>query len=105
MIPPSEFTILDERRQSGRVSSWNEYLCLQRLSSNEFEISVCGYEILGERDAAGKRRRVLDSAGADQKSETGRIGQTDRKSDIGCRTAVSQIGRISHRPGRSTGTD
>ena len=51
MIPPSEFTILDERRQSGRVSSWNEYLCLQRLSSNEFEISVCGYEILGERDA------------------------------------------------------
>jgi len=51
MIPPSEITILDERRQSGRVSSWNEYLCLRRLSSNEFEISVCGYEILGERDA------------------------------------------------------
>jgi len=51
MIPPSEITILDDRRQFGRVSSWHEYLCLQRLSSNEFEISVCGYEILGERDA------------------------------------------------------
>jgi hypothetical protein len=46
-----EFAIIDERRQSGRVSSWNEYLCLQRLRINEFEISVCGYEILGERDA------------------------------------------------------
>ena len=51
MIPSSEITIIDERRQSGRVSSWNEYLCLQRLSSDEFEISVCGYEVLGERDA------------------------------------------------------
>ena len=51
MILSSEITIIDERRQSGRVSSWNEYLCLQRLSSDEFEISVCGYEVLGERDA------------------------------------------------------
>jgi len=40
--------IIDETEVSTMTGSWTEYLCLRKLSSNRFELSVRGFQILGE---------------------------------------------------------
>jgi hypothetical protein len=44
----SDLKILDEREQIHMTASWTEYLCFQRMEDNRFELSIRGYEILGE---------------------------------------------------------
>jgi hypothetical protein len=41
-------TILDNREGSSLVSSWTEYLCLEKGANNQFMLSVKSYGVLGE---------------------------------------------------------
>jgi antitoxin component YwqK of YwqJK toxin-antitoxin module len=49
-----EVHYIDMRKQSSIVSTWDEYLCVERVSQNtwnakkEFELSIRSYEVLGE---------------------------------------------------------
>ena len=46
-----ELHILEQKTKSSMVSSWTEYLCLQRLAENKFELSMRSYEIIGDPSA------------------------------------------------------
>jgi hypothetical protein len=48
-----ELVVLGTEENSSMVSTWKEFVCLQRLSDARFELSVRGYEVLGE--ASGYR--------------------------------------------------
>jgi len=43
-----EVHILDIRDEPSRVSKCEEYLCVERVSNKEFELSIRSYEILGD---------------------------------------------------------
>jgi antitoxin component YwqK of YwqJK toxin-antitoxin module len=49
-----EIHYIDMRKQSSMVSTWEEYLCVERISQKtwnakvEFELSIRSYEVLGE---------------------------------------------------------
>lgn len=43
------FIILQSREGSSMASTWTEYLCLQRLANQKYELSIRGYEVLGEQ--------------------------------------------------------
>jgi hypothetical protein len=43
-----DLEIIEGREQSSMSSSWSEYLCLERKSSSTFELSIRGYEFIGE---------------------------------------------------------
>ena len=40
--------ILDEREKYSMISSWNEFLCIERFGDGEYEISVRGATVLEE---------------------------------------------------------
>lgn len=46
-MKPGETIMLDQRQQSSMVSSWTEYLCLDREADGSYALAVKGYEILG----------------------------------------------------------
>ena len=43
-----ERKVIDSRTESSMASSWREYLCVERLGDEEFELTVRGYGYLGE---------------------------------------------------------
>lgn len=43
-----ELHILEQKTKSSMVSSWTEYLCLQMLADNMFELSMRSYEVIGD---------------------------------------------------------
>ena len=43
-----EIKIIDSRECSTLASTWNEDLCLKRVSQTHFELFVGGYEVVGE---------------------------------------------------------
>ena len=43
-----DLEFIDEREQIWMTGSWNEYLCLERLSTTKYQLSIRGYEVLGE---------------------------------------------------------
>lgn len=43
-----ELHILEQKTESTMVSTWTEYLCLQMLADNMFEISMRSYAIIGD---------------------------------------------------------
>ena len=45
-----ELVVLIEREGSSMASTWNEYLCLKRITDDELELSNRMYEGLGEAD-------------------------------------------------------
>ncbi len=40
--------VVDSRENSTMVSTWNTYLCIERISDSEYKLCVRGYEILCE---------------------------------------------------------
>ena len=45
-MKPGETIMLDQRQESSMVSSWTEYLCLDREADGSYVLAVKGYEIL-----------------------------------------------------------
>ena len=43
-----ESKIIESRTGSSMASSWREYLCVERIGDEEFELTVRGYGIIGE---------------------------------------------------------
>ncbi len=46
-----DLQIIDEREQSNFASGcWDEYLCLTRVSKEEFELYIGGFQVLGQAE-------------------------------------------------------
>ncbi len=62
----NEVQYIDMRQQSSMSSTWDEYLCIERISNKEFELSIRSYEVLGElfefQDEEGNLPDEIDGA-------------------------------------------
>ena len=43
-----ELKVINWGEQSTMASTWTEYLCIERLTKDDFELSIRSYEVLGE---------------------------------------------------------
>jgi len=46
-VPQHGKVVLMRRECSSMVSTWNEYLCIERAGPGRFSLSICGHEVLG----------------------------------------------------------
>ncbi|MCP4124979.1 MAG: hypothetical protein GY751_24825 [Bacteroidetes bacterium] len=43
-----ELEILEFDERSSMASSWTEFVCIERITADEFELSIRGYQAIGE---------------------------------------------------------
>ena len=43
-----ELKVINSGEQSTMASTWTEYLCIEKLTKDDFELSIRSYEVLGE---------------------------------------------------------
>ena len=49
MMEIGDYLVINRSEQSSMASTWSEYLCLERKTWSNFELSIRGYELLAER--------------------------------------------------------
>lgn len=43
-----ELKVINSGEQSTMASAWTEYLCIEKLTKNDFKLSIRSYEVLGQ---------------------------------------------------------
>ena len=46
----NDLKILDERESTNMTGGWTEYLCIEKLPKKKFELTIRGFEILGNAE-------------------------------------------------------